>query len=101
MVSFKVVLSVKEREFFTFCFVPVIPTNWGEVLLCTICPYRQSTSVDQLNVIRAQNQSQQQSQMSNLYQQQQYAPLPVGQGPGAVNYEYYPQSNQARDPQSK
>ncbi|KAF8448192.1 hypothetical protein BGX38DRAFT_1093311 [Terfezia claveryi] len=43
------VIPRKRREFFTFCFIPLIPISWGEELRCTICGYHQDTNKDQLN----------------------------------------------------
>ncbi|ODQ67644.1 hypothetical protein NADFUDRAFT_77591 [Nadsonia fulvescens var. elongata DSM 6958] len=40
---------VKVREFFTFCFIPVIPTNWGTELKCSICQWSQSTNETMIN----------------------------------------------------
>ncbi|KAK9244570.1 hypothetical protein V1506DRAFT_541174 [Lipomyces tetrasporus] len=81
-------IAIKERAFFTFCFIPIIPTSWGEALHCTICPYQQATSADQLNTISAQSPQQQQSHLTGHFQNQQYAPMPMGQGPGAGSYQY-------------
>ncbi|KAK9481213.1 hypothetical protein V1514DRAFT_323250 [Lipomyces japonicus] len=47
-------VPIHRREFFTFCYVPVIPTSWGDDLQCTICPYNQVTSREQLDQIRRQ-----------------------------------------------
>ncbi|KAK7206788.1 hypothetical protein BZA70DRAFT_275080 [Myxozyma melibiosi] len=46
------VMALKKREFFTFCFVPVIPTNYGKTLQCTICPYSRSTSDGELEQLK-------------------------------------------------
>ncbi|KAK9236317.1 hypothetical protein V1525DRAFT_407431 [Lipomyces kononenkoae] len=91
-------VAIKKREFFTFCFVPVIPISWGEALHCTICPYEQPTSTDQLNSLRAQSPQQQQMQITGYVLNQQYTPMPMGQGPGAGSYQYQPyyQSQQIR-----
>ncbi|KAF8462046.1 hypothetical protein BDZ91DRAFT_772742 [Kalaharituber pfeilii] len=43
------VVARKRRQFFTFCFIPIIPISWGEELRCTICNYHQDTNKDQLN----------------------------------------------------
>ncbi|KAK9315456.1 hypothetical protein V1524DRAFT_415331 [Lipomyces starkeyi] len=83
------VVAIKKREFFTFCFIPVIPTSLGEALHCTICPFEQATSADQLNSFRSQS-PQQQMQLPGYFQNQQYAPMPMGQGPGAGSYHYQP-----------
>ncbi|KAI5843886.1 hypothetical protein DFP73DRAFT_478673 [Morchella snyderi] len=42
------VVAIKKRDFFTFCFIPVVPIGWGEELRCSICPYRQATNKEQL-----------------------------------------------------
>ncbi|KAK9386002.1 hypothetical protein V1515DRAFT_587861 [Lipomyces mesembrius] len=84
------VVAIKKREFFTFCFIPVIPTSLGEALQCTICPYFQATSADQLNSFRTQSPQQQQMQIAGHFQNQQYAPMPMGRGPGAGSYHYQP-----------
>ncbi|KAK9492370.1 hypothetical protein V1508DRAFT_419222 [Lipomyces doorenjongii] len=83
-------VAIKKREFFTFCFIPVIPTSLGEALQCTICTFQQSTSADQLNSFRTQSPQQQQVQIAGHFQNQQYAPMPVGRGPGAGLYHYQP-----------
>jgi len=47
--------ALKYRGFFTFCFVPLIPTTSlrGRLIVkCSICGYEQDTSIDQLENVR-------------------------------------------------
>ncbi|KAK9383080.1 uncharacterized protein V2V93DRAFT_364200 [Kockiozyma suomiensis] len=48
------VMPTKKREFFTLCFVPIVPTNWGCTLQCTICPWNVPTSEKELDQMRQQ-----------------------------------------------
>lgn len=49
----------KDRKFFTFCFIPVVPVSFAKNLTCSICGYRQSTNEDQLKQLQQQQQQQQ------------------------------------------
>lgn len=40
--------AVKNRKFFTFCFVPLIPLSFGTVLTCSICNHSQKVDVKEL-----------------------------------------------------
>ncbi|KAK9470393.1 uncharacterized protein V1510DRAFT_423150 [Dipodascopsis tothii] len=46
------VIAFKKREFFTLCFVPMIPTNYGPYLQCRICTFSQESSLEELDMIR-------------------------------------------------
>ncbi|KAK9455706.1 hypothetical protein V1511DRAFT_498493 [Dipodascopsis uninucleata] len=92
------VIVIKKREFFTFCFVPIIPTAFGEALQCTICPYTQPITQQQLSQIQGMNMQNQGAYQQNLayqrsqqYEQQHQQEL--GLGPGAKaeqgRYQYH------------
>ncbi|CUS12050.1 unnamed protein product [Tuber aestivum] len=48
------VVAIKRRNFFTFCFIPIVPISWGEELRCSICQYHQSTNKGQLTSMQSQ-----------------------------------------------
>ncbi|KAJ6264552.1 hypothetical protein Dda_0699 [Drechslerella dactyloides] len=43
------VIAIKRRNFFTFCYIPIIPLSWNEELNCTICNARSKISTAQLH----------------------------------------------------
>ncbi|KAK9458725.1 uncharacterized protein V1516DRAFT_116431 [Lipomyces oligophaga] len=43
------VVALKQRRFISFWWIPVIPTSWADVLQCTICPWSQETTKEQLD----------------------------------------------------
>ena len=59
------VIARKRRQFFTFCFIPIVPISWGEELRCTICGYNQETNQQQLDGMQQQQVQGQQGQMMN------------------------------------
>lgn len=44
--------ALKNRKFFSFCFVPLIPYSFATVVKCTICGYTQETDKEQLEAVR-------------------------------------------------
>ncbi|RVD86914.1 uncharacterized protein DFL_005165 [Arthrobotrys flagrans] len=50
------VIAIKRRNFFTFCYIPIIPLSYHEELNCTICNARSKISKQQLDQLADQHQ---------------------------------------------
>ncbi|KAK9447781.1 uncharacterized protein V1518DRAFT_420407 [Limtongia smithiae] len=88
------VILIKKREFFTFCFVPVIPTDWGNEMHCTICNWSQGVNNEYLATLRAQSAGGQPQQPQQAYARQEapkVAPPPPVQYAQAPAQTYYQQ----------
>lgn len=84
----------KERKFFTFCFIPLIPFSFAKILQCPICGYQQDTSKEQLEMMKNQQQGQGQDQHQG--QRQQYH---QGQGNDGKTRHQTPSSQHSQPPQ--
>lgn len=75
----------KDHQFFTICFIPLIPISFSKNLSCPICSYRQDVSKQQLESI--QNQPPEQHDGKQGYY---IAPLPPSApgNPGYPGYSY-------------
>jgi predicted RNA-binding Zn-ribbon protein involved in translation (DUF1610 family) len=49
--------AIKQRSFFTLCWVPLIPLGWGKKLHCTICNWSQDTNDSALANMAQQQQA--------------------------------------------
>lgn len=86
----------KDHQFFTFCFIPLIPISFSKNLTCPICGYKQGTSKEQLEVMK--------NQQAGQAGGQQQPPPPQGYAGNGSNQGYdgkqnqYPPSNQPSQP---
>lgn len=44
--------ALKERRFFTFCYIPLVPYSFDTVVKCSICNYTQKTDKEQLESVK-------------------------------------------------
>ncbi|KAK9481214.1 hypothetical protein V1514DRAFT_323251 [Lipomyces japonicus] len=82
------VMAIKKREFFTLCFVPVLPTSYGEYLQCDKCLWNHKSTRQQILSLKNQSTQSQVEQMIAMASQ----PVPSTPEQGAVYYpsNYHP-----------